>query len=406
MLLCMRALRHILPFLSTPLIPHQNIEHSPRSSISMLEEIVEYARAHRATDIHISPEIETVSVRIRVDGFLEEYKSLPISTHASLVARIKILSGLRIDQRNAPQDGRFTYPIPDQPLNIRVSVTPAHHGENIVLRILGTNLERKSLQELGCSALQRESLKKALSQKHGLVLATGPTGSGKTTLLYSLISMLDSTSHSIATLEDPIEYPLAGINQIPVGSEYRMSFSNGLRSVLRQDPDIIMIGEIRDSETAALAIHAALTGHLVLSTLHTQDAQGAIPRLVDMSIPPYLISATLRTVVAMRLARRICLSCRREDREAIPDRSSPVSAPKKQLFYIGTGCDRCRGTGVSGRIGIFEVLEIEKNTQMNVLEINSTIESHRPINTLESDALAKAQKGIISFQEMKRISYE
>lgn len=384
-----------------PTAPYMKI-----SAISLLEDILAKTLDRNATDIHISPTPDYVSIRIRVDGFLEELTTLPTHLHQSLIARIKILAHLRTDKRFSAQDGRFSHTLSQQSVDVRVSITPAYYGENVVLRILTQHTTPYSLQDLGCAKEQRDVLRHAITQTGGLVLATGPTGSGKTTLLYTLLSMLDKQAQAVVTLEDPIEYSIPGINQIPVGSERSLSFANGLRSVLRQDPDIIMLGEIRDAETATLAVHAALTGHLVLSTLHTRDAFGVIARLHDMGIAPYLIAATLHTVVATRLARRLCIDCRIEytpkKKSLLAQKDIPETLHLGP-FFTSTGCESCRSTGVHGRIGIFETLSMNETLRKRILSPEPESESPTPRGLLH-DAYTKAHMGIISCEEAVRMT--
>lgn len=385
------------------------------SAIAVLEHILSQAIRAGATDIHISPTPTGSWVRVRIDGSLEELTSTPPLPHPALAARIKILANLRIDQHFIAQDGRFAYSLnAKQVFDIRVSLTPAYYGENIVLRLLTRQAEPTPLHDLGCTSEQQSILNTALAQDNGLILTTGPTGSGKTTLLYALLARIDTRSRAVVTLEDPIEYSIPYINQIPVGAERGLSFSHGLRSILRQDPDIIMIGEIRDTETATLAIHAALTGHLVLSSLHTRNAVGVIPRLVDMGIAPYLLAATLQLIIATRLARKLCSNCRysytppamvRDHLETAMG-SLPSRPPQ---FCTSTGCDNCRHTGIAGRIGIFETCTVTDAVRTELLSVRDghatpSAALHSHIRTLATDAAYKASAGTISPQEALHIS--
>lgn len=305
--------------------------------VNVYNSLLEEAINKNSSDIHIDPLSDKVIARLRIDGLMIEHASWPKAVHSALISRIKILSGLRTDMHQTPQDGRIRAVVNNKAYDIRVSIIPTLHGENSVMRILPTQRQNSSYGQLGLSEIQERVVRQALRQTSGLIIVCGPTGSGKTTTLYSLLDALKAKPLNIVTLEDPVEYSIPGIRQIPILPRSGLTFAQGLRSVLRQDPDVIMVGEIRDEETATLAIHAALTGHLVLSTLHTTDAAKAIPRLIDMGIPNYLISATLKAVISQRLPRKYCDSC------------------------AGKGCPDCSKTGYRGRTGIYEILPIDQN---------------------------------------------
>lgn len=393
----------------------QEILSAP-SATSVINTVLQEALEAGASDIHLNPDREGVRVRMRVDGMLQDVHTLPVHTHPAVLSRIKILSGLRTDEHFTAQDGRFTFVDPDGHENdVRVSIAPTYYGENAVLRILVPGGEKKSLRSLGCRKGHQLLLTRALEQSSGMILATGPTGSGKTTLLYTLLQMLDSETRSIVTLEDPIEYSLPCTNQIPVNTERGLTFANGLRSVLRQDPDIIMVGEIRDEETARLAVHAALTGHLVLSTLHTNDAVSAVPRLQDIGIEPYLIASTVRLVIAQRLVRRMCTECKEpyapeehvleRIRKFVPEKISGL-----EVFFKGRGCIACRGTGYRGRVGVFEVFEVDEiiRTSIEAGTGQDTLRAlalSRGMLPLLGDGLEKVRKGITTIDEIVRASY-
>jgi len=337
--------------------------------------------------------------------------------HAPTLARIKILAGLRTDEHFAAQDGRFRFHAPDgTSVDMRVSIAPTYHGENAVMRLLTQGGRGGTLKALGCRRAHRSLIETALSRPHGMILATGPTGSGKTTLLYTLVRMLDSDIRSIITIEDPIEYSLPGIIQVPADPGRGLSFADGLRSILRQDPDVIMVGEIRDAETARLAVNAALTGHLVLSTLHTNDAAGAFPRLLDMGIEPYLIASTLNLVLAQRLVRRICSNCRkvRTPEPALFDRfrkSFPGESVLPRDFSSGTGCEQCRHTGYRGRTGIYEGLSVT-DAMREALGAGSSTDIIRALvrkegmSSIAADGLAKIRRGVTTAEEVLRVAYD
>ncbi len=332
--------------------------------IKILDTIVEYAVAERASDIHIETLGDLVIVRYRVDGVLSDIVKLPRGLEISLTARIKILSNLKLDEHRIPQDGRFKFNIDNEAISLRVSIIPGFYGENTVMRLLRESSRPESLEELGLTGRNLELIKKNILRPHGMILVTGPTGSGKTTTLYSVLNILNTTKVKICTIEDPIEYGINRVSQIQVSPKSELNFAAGLRALLRHDPDIIMVGEIRDAETAEIAIHSSLTGHLVLSTLHTNDAIGALPRLLDMGVEAYLVASTVNVVIAQRLVRKICTACLVEyhpDPSLIGSLSSEhTDKMKNQKYYKGAGCSECGGSGFTGRIGIYEVLEVTK----------------------------------------------
>src|SRR3989339_983283 len=336
----------------------------------LVNTILEYAVKGRASDIHIEPQEFKTRVRYRIDGILYEKLSLPKSLHESLTSRIKILSHMRIDERRLPQDGRFTFKIGDQEVDLRVSSLPTVHGEKIVMRLLKKTGGIPSLPDLGLTGTGLQNLEAAITKPYGIILITGPTGSGKTTTLYSILSRLNKPGVNILTLEDPVEYEIPGINQVQINVQAGLTFANGLRSFLRQDPNIILVGEIRDQETTNLAIQAALTGHLVFSTLHTNDAATSIPRLIDLGAEPFLIASVLNAVVAQRIVRKLCNSCKTEYTPDIEVAKNIVTVLKGLIpnnlqqdpgllrLYKGLGCTECNNMGYFGRVGIFEVLKV------------------------------------------------
>jgi len=341
--------------------------------------------------------------------------SLPKSIHQAIVARIKILSKLKIDEHRIPQDGRFKFQIKNSFIALRVSILPGFYGENIVLRILPESARPLSLEELGLAGHSLELVQKNIKKPHGMILVTGPTGSGKTTTLYSILNILNTTAVKICTVEDPVEYGIRRVNQIQVNPAAGLTFAAGLRSLLRHDPDIIMVGEIRDKETAEMAIHSSLTGHLVLSTLHTNDASGAIPRFLDMGAEGFLVASTLNLIIAQRLVRKICTSCiepyepsseiRKYLEKTIPDSTQLTK------FYRGKGCQECNFKGYKGRIGIYEVLEITDTIRNLIIKRVPADEINKQallegMNSLLTDGINKASGGATTIEEVLRVVRE
>jgi general secretion pathway protein E len=351
------------------------------TAVKILHTLITDAYHEHASDIHIDPQEHEAIIKFRIDGYLTQQKTLTISKHHDLIGRIKILTHLRTDEHMAPQDGRCRIEIsPKLFVDIRVSIIPSYYGESAVLRLLTDTTSLPTLTELGLSSDDQKKIHKVLSKSTGMILVTGPTGSGKTTTLYTLLKMLNNGRKSILTIEDPIEYSLPGIRQIQTNRERGLTFATGLRAIVRQDPDIIMVGEIRDEETASIATHIALTGHLLLATLHTNDAATTIPRLVDMKIDPYLIASTVSIIIAQRLIRRACPHCQH-------------------------GCDHCNNESYKGRVGIFEVLYVEEQIQNAIMDRVSTkllrtIASERGMKTLEHDGLEKVERGITRIEEV------
>ncbi len=378
--------------------------------INLVNLIISEALRERASDIHLVAFEEILQLRYRIDGILQEKPPPPKQLHAALVSRIKIMADMNIAERFLPQDGHIQIHHRGARVDIRVGTMPTIYGESVVLRLLEKNSKLLTTQELGLDAERAKHLARAVEKPHGLFLATGPTGSGKTTTLYSILSSIYTPEKKILTIEDPVEYELAGVAQIPVRPTRGFTFATGLRAILRQDPDVVMVGEIRDSETAEIAIRAALTGHQVFSTLHTNDSAGAVTRLLDMGVEAFLISSSLEGVLAQRLVRRICPDCKAEwpvppaVREKLNAFGSvEVTGP----FYRGSGCEECRGTGYRGRIGIFELLRISPELRDLILAKRSTSEikttAHKNMMTMYQDALGKAAAGITSLEEVLRV---
>jgi type II secretory ATPase GspE/PulE/Tfp pilus assembly ATPase PilB-like protein len=382
-------------------------------AVEFFETIVKRARALGASDIHIDPFPQASAVRFRVDGLLRTICTIPPPLHPEIIARIKILAGLRIDVHQTPQDGRFRLATkvasdgiaadPNDICDIRVSILPTQHGENAVIRLLSRRIENNSvgsLIDLGFSSGDMQNVETALKKRHGLILITGPTGSGKTTTLYALLTMLHSGTVSIVTLEDPIEYSIDGIRQVQVDHKYGMTFATGLRAILRQDPDIIMIGEIRDKETATIAVHSALTGHLVISTVHTNSALAVLPRLLDMGIDAYLISATLSLVIGQRLVRLVCRECSRERTDG--DTTDGHTSGNASIAH----CARCNNSGYKGRIGIYETFLVNEPIRAAIAGGISLDTVGIVMHTMREDGIEKVAEGITSREELTRVMYE
>jgi type IV pilus assembly protein PilB len=393
--------------------------------IKMVLVILRHAIEGNASDIHIEPGREQLNIRFRMNGVLYPSLSLPLKVHPSVVARIKILSGLKIDENRLPQDGRFSVRINDRDIDFRVATFPTLYGEKVEMRVLDSSTGLKSFEELGLAGRSLEAVKEAIKKPYGMILFTGPTGSGKTTTQYALLRILNKDSVNIVTVEDPIEYSIAGVNQSQVKPEIGYTFASGLRQILRQDPNIIMVGEIRDEETASLAINAALTGHVVLSTLHTNSSVGVVPRLIDMGVRPFLIPSTLRIVISQRLIRTLCPQCKIKIRpiEKVKNyilervRSMPAYAKKEikieepLLIYEAKGCEACGFVGYKGRVGLFEVLsmtdELAELIQKNPLEslIFKTAQKQGML-TMEQEGILKVLKGQTTVEEVARATEE
>ena len=379
--------------------------------INLVNLVISTALRERASDIHIVPFEESIQLRYRIDGLLQEKPPPPKQLHPAIVSRIKIMADMNIAERYMPQDGHIQINHRGVRVDIRVGTLPTIYGEGVVLRLLEKNSEVMTTEELGLDPDRAALMTRLVQKPHGLFLATGPTGSGKTTTLYSILRNIYTPEKKTVTIEDPVEYELPGVAQIPVRPSRNFTFANGLRSILRQDPNIIMVGEIRDSETAEIAIRAALTGHQVFSTLHTNDSTGAVTRLLDMGVEAFLISSSLEGVLAQRLVRRICPHCKTEWPvvPAVRDRMEKMGGGRVEgVFYHGRGCDECRGTGYRGRIGIFELLAINTEMKELILQKRSNAElkttAQKTMMTMHQDALQKAAAGVTSLEEILRVS--
>jgi type II secretion system protein E len=380
--------------------------------VRLVNLLIEEAVAAEASDIHIEPSEDTLRVRYRIDGILHDLEAPPRRLQAAVTSRIKLMAELNIAERRLPQDGRIRMTLNGRRVDIRVSSVPTIYGESIVMRLLDRSSVFMPFDRLGFSPEIAVTFDRLINQPNKIVLVTGPTGSGKTTTLYAALDKINAPEKKIITIEDPVEYQLKGVNQIAVRPKIGLTFSSGLRHIVRQDPDVVMVGEIRDLETAEIAIHAALTGHLVFSTLHTNDAPGAITRLQDMGVEPYLLASVLSGVLAQRLVRRICQSCR------VPHEPDPgdllaigVSDARGVQLYRGEGCEACRKTGYKGRVGIYELFVISEEIRSLILrkaptnEIRRTAMDHGMV-TLREDGWAKARAGLTTIEEILRVTQE
>lgn len=394
-------------------------ETSPAAKI--VSSLLKRSVREKASDIHIEPSEEEVTVRFRIDGVLRKVLKLPKEIQPAVISRVKILSNLKIDETRQPQDGRIQILLDNNKIDFRISTLPTVNGEKVVARVLDHTGGALSLADLGVRGRQFKILEENITKAHGMTLITGPTGSGKSTTLYAMIARIKDESINIITMEDPVEYRMPGVNQAQVNAKINFTFASGLRSILRQDPDVVMVGEIRDKETADIAINAALTGHVVLSSLHTNDSAGALPRLLDMGIEPFLITSSTNAIVAQRLCRKICDKCKKEvpmkdeyqqvihaEIESLPDPERGEASGKHQL-YAGEGCSACNDSGYKGRIGIFEVLAVtEPVRQLTIKRASSTeimAQSKKEgLISLKQDGILKALDGLTTIEEVWRVT--
>lgn len=380
--------------------------------IKIVNLILAQAVKEKASDIHIEPFQKMLKLRYRVDGELMLAESPPKALQLAITSRIKILAGLNIAERRVPQDGRFRIKVMGKDIDLRISILPTAHGEKIVIRILDKSSLTASIDQMGLDESTLGKFRKAIDAPHGMILVTGPTGSGKTTTLYSVLHELNSPLYNIVTVEDPIEYELEGVNQVAVRNDIGLDFASALRSILRQDPDIVMVGEIRDNETADIAVKAALTGHQVLSTLHTNDAAGAITRLDDMGIEPFLISSSILMSCAQRLVRRVCTNCREE---FVPEPEMferlGMKPEKEMVFFHGHGCDRCKGRGYLGRVAIIEALPVSEGIRRLIIKrASAAVLKNQAVSegmkTLRMVGVEKALEGVTTLEEIWRVTSE
>jgi type II secretory ATPase GspE/PulE/Tfp pilus assembly ATPase PilB-like protein len=393
----------------------QIIASSSRVAPEIVDEIIKDALNYRASDIHFEPRGPEVNIRFRVDGNLREAGRIPKEYYENILNRVKVESGMRIDEHMTPQDGAMQRRTAEVKVDLRVSLVPTVEGEKVVMRVLGSYIQSYTLADIGLDEAHRQALEKYAARPFGMILTVGPTGSGKTTTLYSLVKLINRSNINITTIEDPVEYKIAGINQIQVREASNLTFAKGLRSIVRQDPDVILVGEIRDNETAEISVNAALTGHLLLSTFHSNDAATAIPRLIDLGIEPFLLASTLEVIIAQRLARRICKNCRysigaHEALDALPNVDPRVKKEFKATdnVYAGKGCNVCTGTGYDGRVALFEFVNMTPAMQELILTSPST----RDIAQLAikqgdlpmfTDGIAKVKGGLTTIGEVLRV---
>ncbi len=380
--------------------------------------LINTAYEDRASDVHIEPQETESLVRFRIDGVLQDVLRLPKPIHDRMITRIKVLSNLRTDEHMSAQDGKMRVMIPQEQLDIRVSILPVSGGEKVVMRLLSSKSREYSLESLGMAKEDLVKLERAYAQTYGMILSTGPTGSGKTTSIYAILKILNTREKNITTIEDPVEYWISGANQVQVNVKTNLTFADGLRSILRQDPNIIFVGEIRDNETAGIAVNAALTGHLVLSTLHTNDAATAIPRLSDMGVEPFLVASTVRVIVAQRLLRKICDSCKTSIDFTLQELSKHFAletlkkyfpSGTKVTTYRGAGCKLCHKTGYKGRLGVFEVLEVSKEIRSLIAQKSDAEAINQQalkegMRSMLDDAMIKVQKGLTTIEEVIRVT--
>jgi general secretion pathway protein E len=380
--------------------------------VRLVNLLVENAISAEASDIHIEPFEDTLRVRYRIDGVLFDQESPPRRLRDAVTSRVKLMAEMNIAERRLPQDGRIRVSLHGRRVDIRASTIPTVHGESIVLRLLDRGSVFHPLEHLGFPPDTLRVFETLIQRPHGILLVTGPTGSGKTTTLYAALDKINSPDRKIITIEDPVEYQLKGVNQIPVKAKIGLTFATGLRHIVRQDPDVILVGEIRDLETVDIAIQASLTGHLVFSTLHTNDAPGAIPRLQDMGAEPYLIASVLEAILAQRLVRRICAACRTADTPSEADiQALGVAPPSDIQLFKGKGCEDCRGTGYRGRSGIYELFVISEDVRSLILRRASSRDIRRAaieggMRTLRQDGWAKACQGLTTVEEVLRVTQE
>ncbi len=393
--------------------------------VKMVDTILMYGYQNKASDIHVEPYINKIVVRFRIDGVMHDVLSLPKDLLDSVITRIKILSRMRTDEHRAAQDGKFRFNVKDGLVDVRVSIIPVVEGENVVMRLLSVKSRQFSLTDLGLLSSDLEKIKGAVGRPHGMILVTGPTGSGKTTTLYAVLKILNTRDVHISTIEDPVEYDIEGVSQIQVNPRTNLTFAKGLRAIVRQDPDIIMVGEIRDKETAGIAVNSALTGHLVLSTLHTNDAATTLPRLLDMGVQPFLVASTVNVAIAQRLVRKICPKCRysckltNEEKAVIQKEPRLIEILKangqtdlnKIILYRGFGCKVCARTGYVGRIGVFEVLEMSEDIRSLIIGRSSSeqlmkVAIKNGMTTMLEDGIEKVFNGITTLEEVLRVTRE
>jgi len=379
--------------------------------VKMVDYLIKNAIEARASDIHIEPFEKSVRIRFRIDGQLQQISTLGVDTLSALVARIKILANLNIAEKRVPQDGRIIMAMEDKTVDVRVSILPTVYGEKVVMRVLNRSNHKIGVERLEMSEYELKQLKSIIGNPHGIMLVTGPTGSGKSTTLYTVLSELNSSEKNIITVEDPVEYMLDGVNQVNVNTKAGLTFASGLRSILRQDPDIVMIGEIRDAETAEIAVRAAITGHLVLSTLHTNDAPSSVLRLIDMGIEPYLAATSICGIVAQRLVKKVCPECKTSYTASnYEKRILAITQEEDLILYKGIGCGFCKGTGYIGRTGVYEIMEITREHKDAIINSNNSeilreISMRNGMRTLGQACKELVLQGVTTVEELVKIAY-
>lgn len=379
--------------------------------VKMVDYLIKNAIEARASDIHIEPFEKNVRIRFRIDGQLQQISTLGVDTLSALVARIKILANLNIAEKRVPQDGRIIMTMENKTVDVRVSILPTVYGEKVVMRVLNRSNHKVGIDRLEMSEYELKQLKNIIGNPHGIMLVTGPTGSGKSTTLYTVLSELNSSEKNIITVEDPVEYMLDGVNQVNVNTKAGLTFASGLRSILRQDPDIVMIGEIRDAETAEIAVRAAITGHLVLSTLHTNDAPSSILRLIDMGIEPYLAATSICGIVAQRLVKKICPECKKSYLASdYEKRILAIAQDEELILYKGNGCGFCKGSGYIGRTGVYEIMEITREHKDAIINTNNSeilkeISIKNGMRTLGQACKELVLQGVTTVEELVKIAY-
>ena len=414
------AARKVIEDIKEEVVPEEEpkedsgeVDESAPPVIRLVDSIIKGAINDLASDIHVEPqEGQKMQIRYRVDGILHDVMTIPRHIQLAVVSRVKILGGLDISERRLPQDGRISLKIAEKRIDFRISTMPTIYGEKLVIRILDKERMLIGLEELGFSEEERTIYESLVLRPYGMILVTGPTGSGKTTTLYATLNKINTRTKNIITIEDPVEYQLTGINQIQVNPKAGITFAKGLRSILRQDPNIVMVGEIRDLDTADIAIHAALTGHLVLSTLHTNDAASALTRLVDMNVEPFLISSAVAGVVSQRLVRKVCARCKKEYVPSAKEvESVGLSAEKDYKFSEGKGCNYCYDSGFRGRTGIFEILKVDEEIKALISKSQSSVAinklaASKGMKSLRDNALEKVAQGVTTIEEIKQVIAE
>ena len=393
------------------------------AAVRMVNTLLQYGYDSKASDIHVEPYAKKILVRFRIDGVMHDVLEIPKELNDLILTRLKILARLRTDEHRAAQDGKLRFDAKSEIVDIRISIAPVTQGENVVMRLLSAQNRQLNLENLGLIGKNLTKVKSAIKKPHGMILVTGPTGSGKTTTLYAVIKILNKREVHIATIEDPVEYDIEGVSQIQVNTQTNLTFAKGLRALVRQDPDIIMVGEIRDEETAGIAVNSAMTGHLVLSTVHANDSATTLPRLLNMGVEPFLITSTINAVISQRLVRKICVQCRASYQLSAEEKSIIEKEPEIQKFfeargkddvqniymYKGKGCKVCGNTGYDGRTGIFEVLEMTEQIKQAILRRASSdeimeIARKKGMVTMLEDGLEKALNGITTLQEVLRVT--